>query len=293
MQSITPKTILVTGCGSGLGLAIAKILVNSDFRAVLTARENSLQLLRNEGIEDNEHVWLQTLDVNNYEEQKNLIKKIEERWGGVDILVNNAGLAYRSVVEEMTIEAEYIQIKTNYISPMNLVRLVLPHMRRQRYGRIIQISSLSGLMAMPTMASYSASKFALEGGSEALWYEMRPFGIRVSLIQPAFVRSDSFKKVRYTVASKQSSLNADHTYHYYYHHLEQMIDGLMGKAITTPETLARLVMRTIQRKHPPLRIPVSFDGWLFYLLRRLLPQRIYHLVLYYSLPSITKWVKEK
>ena len=94
----------------------------------------------------------------------------------------------------------------NFRSPMELTRLVLPGMRAKRAGRIITVSSVGGMMAMPTMAAYSASKFALEGAHEALWYEVRPWGIRVSLVQPGFVHSDGFQKVRYT--TQERSLRA-------------------------------------------------------------------------------------
>jgi short-subunit dehydrogenase len=101
-------------------------------------------------------------------------------------------------VEHADIDERHAQHEVNYHGPMELVRLVLPTMREKRRGRIINVSSVSGMVAMPTMASYAASKFALEGATEALWYEVRPFKIRVSLVQPGFIRSSSFQNTRLT-----------------------------------------------------------------------------------------------
>src|SRR5690606_8275736 len=126
------------------------------------------------------------------------------KWDGVSILINNAGISYRAVVEHMNDKDEQLQMAVNYFGPVALIRLVLPFMREQGRGKIINISSVSGMLAMPTMASYSASKHALEGVSEALWYEAKPLGVNVSLIQPGFIRSKSFKNVYFTEASEKA-----------------------------------------------------------------------------------------
>lgn len=117
--------------------------------------------------------------------------RLLELWGGVDVLVNNAGISYRAVVEHTDHEDRAHQMDVNFRAPMEMIRHVLPDMRRKRRGKIINVSSVGAMMAMPTMAPYSASKFALEGASESLWYEVRPFGIHVSLVQKSVLQRPS------------------------------------------------------------------------------------------------------
>jgi short-subunit dehydrogenase len=194
IQDFQP-VVLVTGCASGIGLALARQLAKETrYRVVLTARTRSIEKLRNE-IKESDRIWLRELDVTNRDSRRELMQEIRAKWNRVNILVNNAGIAYRSVLEHMTEADERLQMSTNYLGPVALIRQVLPGMRRVGRGKIINVSSVSGMLAMPTMASYSASKYALEGMSEALWYEARPLGINVTLIQPGFVRSNSFKRV--------------------------------------------------------------------------------------------------
>jgi short-subunit dehydrogenase len=217
-----------------------------------------------------------------------LIQKIDQDEGGVDILINNAGISYRSVVEHMTEEDEWLQFKTNLFGPAHLIRLVLPGMRARRQGRIINVSSVGGMMAMPTMGEYSASKFALEGLSEALYYEMKPWNVKVSLLQPGFVHSESFKKVLLSKAA-QEAVDTGGTYANYYRYMGRFIEKLMKQAMTTPDSLARRILRLMADPNPPLRVPASVDARLFTMMARFMPRRLYHAMLYRSLPGIKRW----
>ncbi len=199
----------------------------------------------------------------------------------------------RSVVEHVAETDRLAQMDVNFRSPMELIRLVLPGMRRKRQGRIINISSVGGMMAMPTMAVYSASKFALEGATEALWYEVRPWNIKVSLIEPGFINSEGFQKVRYTDQSAASSDGSLQVYYEHYRHMNRFIEKMMTHTGANPENVAKKVVYTIERKHPPLRVMATLDAWLFSMLRRFLPRRFYHWILYRSLPSIGAWGKAK
>src|SRR5688500_5444459 len=181
------RTVLVTVATSGLGLARAQqLLVTPGYRLILTARGSSLDRFADKGITESERVWLRPLDVVDAVERRRVVEEACDRWGGVDILVNNAGVSYRAVLEHVRDSERLAQMDINFLGPMELVRLVLPRMRERRWGRIINVSSVGGMMAMPTMALYSASKFALEGASEALWYEVRPWNVWVTLIEPGF-----------------------------------------------------------------------------------------------------------
>ena len=283
------RTVLVTGASSGIGLALAKLLVRRPYRLILTSRSASLPRFAQAGIQEGADCWIRPLDVTNQSEREQLIEEVEWGWGGVDVLVNNAGLSYRAVVEHVSESERILQMDVNFFSPMELTRLVLPGMRKRRYGRILNVSSVGGMMAMPTMSMYSASKFALEGASEALYYEVKPWGIAVSLIQPGFINSSGFENVRFTNLSQAEHDRADAPYYQHYRNMEGFIAKVMRAVPSTSESVARKIIRTMEARRPALRVPATFDAVLFSSLRRWLPRSLYHWVLYRSLPSIKRW----
>ncbi len=285
-----PRTVLITGASVGLGLAIARLLLaETPHRLILTARDSSMHRFEEAGIRDGERVWLRPLDVTDDEQRQRVVAEADECWGGIDVLINNAGVAFRAVVEHVSVDDRLLQMDINFRSPMALAALVLPGMRAKRSGHIINVSSVGGMMAMPTMAVYSASKFALEGASEALWYEVRPWGVHVSLVEPGFINSDSFENTRYTEHSRAAADDALLPYHAHYEHMGGFIARVMHLTWATPERVARTVLRTMRRRDPPLRVPATIDAWLFDLMRRWLPRRLYHALLYRSLPRIRTW----
>jgi short-subunit dehydrogenase len=283
--------VLVTGASTGLGLALARRLLGTSHRLILTARPSSLTRFAAAGIAENERVWIRPLDVTQDSARHQVIGEANERWDGVDVLINNAGIAYRSVVEHFTEHDDIEEMKVNFIAPMALIQLTLPRMREKRRGQIINISSVGGMMAMPTMALYSASKFALEGACEALWYEVRPWGIRVSLVQPGFIHSDSFKRTRYTMESARATTDPTDPYHVHYRCMDGFIARLMERTRVTPERVAGRVFRIMRQRNPPLRVAASGDGVFFSLIRRFLPRRLYHYALYTALPGVRGWGK--
>ncbi len=282
--------VLVTGCASGIGLALAHRLRDwHGAHAVITARASSLGRLRDAGFEEGERLWLRALDVTRNSERKRVVSEIDDKLGGVDVLINNAGLTFRSVHEHLHTDEIDEQMSINFLGPMDLARLVLPSMRRKRMGHIVNVSSVGGMMAMPTMGVYSASKFALEGASEALWYEMRPWNVAVTLVQPGFIRSESFRKVRLSRDAEAMRAIDGNPYGAVYESMTPFIETLMNLAIATPDTVAKRVLRTLDRPNPPLRVSATMDARVFYMLRRLLPRRLYHAVLYRCLPSVRRW----
>lgn len=293
-QALNPnRVVLVTGTTSGIGLELARKLIIQPGRLVLTARESSLNILHHAGFSENERLRIRALDVSDFAAIHALIYELDAEWGGVDVLINNAGISYRAVVEDMTDTDEWRQMATNYLGPMCLIRSVLPMMRQKRAGRIINISSVGGMMAMPTMASYSASKFALEGASEALWYELRPWNIQVSLIQPGFIHSESFKRVVYSQTHQSRLLRHEHSpFQAYYEQMERFVTLMMEHAPQSAADVADLIIYTMNRPRPPLRVPGTLDAHLFALLRRILPRSLYHQLLYRLLPGIKLWGRE-
>jgi short-subunit dehydrogenase len=287
---VRKPVVLITGASTGLGLALARHLIASTpYHLIVTAREASLHRFREAGVGEAESCWIRRLDVADPHQRQEVIAEADARLGGVDILVNNAGIAYRSVLEHVA-EADWLeQMRVNFRGPTELARLVLPSMRARRSGRIISVSSVGGMMAMPTMALYSASKFALEGAFEALWYEVRPWGIHVTLVQPGFVRSESFKNTRFTAQAVTGGRHASDAYHAHYAHMEGFITRWMQRAWSSPDRVARLVAKVMSRRRPPLRICATPDAWVFATLRRLLPRELYHRLLYACLPCVTQW----
>lgn len=283
--------ILVTGCSSGIGLALARMLYeHKEYRVVVTAREKSVSKLYAEFKED-ERFIIRTLDVTSEVSRKNLIADINSLWKGVDVLVNNAGISYRAVVEHMTAKDEMLQMETNYLGPMGLIRLCLPHMRDTGRGKIINVSSVAGMLAMPTMSSYSASKFALEGACESLWYEMRPFGVTVCMVQPGFIHSQSFKNVYHTDQSEPTR-NWSGPYKDFYQNMTPFVERMMNMSLTTPEKIAKIILNVIEKEHAPLWIPATLDAKLFYYIRRAFPRRLLLPFLYWCLPKARTWGRD-
>ncbi len=286
---IQPRpVVIITGCSSGLGLETAKHLQLTDkYRLVITAREKSLGRLT-ENFLESENLMIRPLDLLEDKKFPQLINEVCENWGRIDYLINNAGVCYRSVVEHMDEQSEYIQLKTNYLGPMNLIRSVLPIMREQKSGHIINISSVSGMLSMPTMASYSASKFALEGASEALWYEARPYGIFVTLVEPGFIRSKSYEHVLF---SKKANLSVrvSGPHSEYYNSFTPFIERLMKLSLNNPTSISKKIEKVMNHKYPPLRVRVTLDAHLFYYLQKFLPQNLFRHLMFYLLPGSSRW----
>lgn len=280
--------VLVTGCATGLGLAIAKMLHQDlNFRVAITARGPHLDDLHKRFGTDARFQIMQ-LDINDENDIYRVVHELCRQWGRIDVVVNNAGLCYSGVVEHMDRESELLQLQTNYLGPMSLVRAVLPIMREQRSGQVINVSSISGLLAIPTMGSYSASKHALEGATEALWYEGRPFGIKVNLIEIGFVKSDAFQRVIPAKKARLSTaLSGPHSEFYF--NIPPFIEKLMGMSPASAEKVAASIVKTIRRPPGKLRIFATWDAVLFAFVRKLIPSHMFNRAVYFVLPGSDKW----
>jgi hypothetical protein len=242
----TPHTVLLTGASSGIGLALSRLLLPlARYRLILTARASSLPRFAAAGIHESDRGRLRPMDVTVDDHRVAVVEEALQDWDGVDVLVNNAGIAYRAVVEHVTDEERMEQMGINFRGAMALVRLVLPRMRAKGMGRIINVSSVGGMMTMPTMAIYSASKFALECATEALYYEVKTFGIHATLIEPGFIDSSSFQNTHYTSQAARSEADPLDPYHCHYRHMAPFIERTMRLSLATPEKVARRILRTI------------------------------------------------
>jgi len=169
------KIVLITGASSGLGRAAGERLADLGYTVFGTSRKPSDELSK---------VRMIPLDVTSDESVENAIRQIITTAGRIDVLVNNAGSALCGAIEDTSMDEAHLQMETNFFGPARMIRAVLPHMRRQGGGRIITISSMAGLTALPFQAYYSASKFALEGLNEALRLELAGSNIESTTICP-------------------------------------------------------------------------------------------------------------
>lgn len=282
------KVILVTGCSSGLGFALAqKLYEKADSLVVVTARPESLHLLKAR-FDESDRFLIRPLDVADTSQALPLINEICCRWGRIDVLINNAGVCFRSVVEHMDPDAEMVQLKTNYLGPMNLVRSLLPILREQGSGHIINVSSASSVVAMPTMASYGASKRALESATEALWYEARPYGIHVSIVQPGSIHSNAFRRV---VLSKKAKISAQlgGPHAEYYRSMSPFIEKLMMFSRVDYERIADRILRLSERRSPPLYAIATPDAIALHWLKWLLPTGLFIRLMFRMLPGSRQW----
>ncbi len=288
------KVVLVTGASSGLGLAIAKQLILDDlYFVVMTSRSTSSVRFDDEFILKNKNIWIRELDIIDHSQITEVIDEINSAHGGVDILINNAGISERSTVEDSDDSGRQRQLDVNYLAPLELIAQTLPTMRKKKYGRIINISSAGGFMAMPTMSAYSASKFALEAASESLWYEMKPWGINITLIIPGFINSLGYLNTTDSINSKLSSRNSKSAYYEHYRGMRALVARSMVGTRATNQGIAFKISKVLCCKNPPLRVYITFEAQLFYWMRKLMPPGLYHYILYIFLPNIKAWGKNK
>ena len=179
---------LITGCSKGLGRALAEVVLTAGYRVVATARKLS-------DVEDlkeqfGEAVLPLTLDVTSGQSVKEAIFAAEKAFGRVDVLVNNAGYGYLAAIEEGEDEQVRALMETNVYGPLTLIKAVLPSMRANRHGAIVNLSSIGGVITFPGVGYYHLSKFALEGFSGSLAQEVAPLGINVMVVEPGAFRTN-------------------------------------------------------------------------------------------------------
>lgn len=182
------KTWLITGCSTGLGRALAFEILNAGFNAIVTARD--FKAVQEFAEKFPERALPLSLDVTDKAAIAEVVRAAEKRFGTIDVLVNNAGYGYRGAVEEGNDEEVSALFGTNFFGTVNMIKAVLPGMRERRSGAILNVSSIAGRLAAPGSGYYSATKFAVEGMSDALRKELAPLGIRVVVVEPGAFRTD-------------------------------------------------------------------------------------------------------
>ena len=242
----------ITGCSTGLGRALAEAVLKHGHRAVVSAR-NPAQIQDIVGRYPQTSLAVQ-LDVTQYSQIKLAVSAAEKAFGGIDVLVNNAGYGYLAAVEEGEDQKFRDMFETNFFGLAALIRRVLPGMRARAHGHIINISSVGGLLGNPGAGYYNASKFAVEGLSEALAKEVEPLGIRVTVVEPGPFRTDwagrSLKQVHSPIDAYAKTSGARRA----------QISGYSGKQAGDPARGAQAIIRVVESPTPPMNLVLGKDG---------------------------------
>jgi short-subunit dehydrogenase len=262
------KSILITGCSSGIGYSAAVILKQRGYRVFATARKAAdVEKLKAQGFESIQ------LDVNDASSIKNAVIEILQMTGGtLDALFNNSGFMQTGAIEDLTSEMERAQFDTNVFGPMELIRQVLPVMRQQGHGRIIQNSSILGFITMPYYGAYNASKFALEGFSNTLRQELYGTQIHVSIINPGPIktqlRDNAFQVYEQTV-SRYYNIH----FQKIYKQCEQTYFLRKDKKDFSqdPEAVVKKLIHALESHRPRAHYYVGFPAKFLALIRRILP----------------------
>lgn len=250
------KVILITGASSGFGKATAELLAQRGHIVYGTSRTTK----------EHPSVHFLNMDVRDRESIASGVRQIIEKEGRIDVLVNNAGMGIGGSLELATPEEIDLQMGTNFMGCVNMCQAVLPQMRKQRQGRIINLSSIGGIMGLPYQGYYSASKFAIEGFSEALSAEVKGFGITVSMVEPGDFATG------FTASRKNSSLTLENEdYGDSFRRSLDLIEKEENGGLK-PEVLARRIAKIVECRHPKLRYVVAnLEQWFSVVVKRILP----------------------
>ena len=248
---IDKKVWFITGAGRGMGTNIAKAALNAGYAVVATGRNTDAV---KSALGETDDLLVVTLDITSPVDAENAVKAAIERFGKIDVLVNNAATAQMGFFEEITPEQTSRQIETNVIGPMNVTRAVLPEMRKARSGYIITISSRAGLVGMEFASVYAASKFGVEGWMESLRFEVEPFGIKTTVVEPGFFRTELLEKESATYGGKSIEDYATKSTA-----MQTAWESMNQKQPGDPDKLAQALMTIAAEEQLPLRFMAGAD----------------------------------
>lgn len=246
------KLIFITGVSSGFGRALAREALESGHRVVGTVR--SAQAKADFEALDPTRAFARQLDVTDFAAIDPVVAEIETRVGPIDVLVNNAGYGHEGVMEESSIDEMKRQFDVNVFGAVAMTKAVLPYMRRRRRGHIINITSMGGFITMPGIAYYCGSKFALEGISEVLSKELKPFDIAVTAVAPGSFRTDwagrSMVRTPRTIADYDTLFNP----------IREAREEKNGKQLGDPVKAARAMLAIMDSESPPPHLLLGSDA---------------------------------
>lgn len=254
-MSKNQKVAVVTGSSSGVGYETALILARNGFLTYATMRNTEKgESLNSIARKENIPIKILQLDVTDESSVNNAIKTIHDESGQIDVLINNAGYGLVGAFEDVSMEEIKAQFETNFFGLIRVTQAVLPIMRNQNSGRIVNISSGAGRFGYPTGSIYVSTKFAVEGLSESIAYEVEPFGVKMILVEPGVIRTNFFNASTIT----KKSLNPDSPYFKMFQSMGSGISEMLENG-STPELIAKTVFDAVTSDNPKIRYPAGND----------------------------------
>jgi len=266
------RTVLITGCSTGIGHAAALRLRRAGHRVYATARQpGTLSELRAAGCET------LALDVNDDASMQSAVREIEAREGAIDVLLNNAGYSQSGALETVPLDRLRAQFETNVFGLLRMCQLVLPGMRRQRRGRILNVSSIGGKLTFPGGGAYHATKYAVESLSDAMRFEVQGFGVDVVVIEPGFIRT-SFS----AAAQREMPMPSDGAYAAFNADVKRATAEVYEKPPWSwlggdADAVARVIERAVAARRPRTRYRVTASARMLLAMRALSTDRLWDL----------------
>jgi NAD(P)-dependent dehydrogenase (short-subunit alcohol dehydrogenase family) len=270
MADAISKAVLITGCSTGIGRATAERLARGGHTVYATARRlESVADLAQHGCK------LLALDVCDEQSMRAAVGEIERAHGAVGVLINNAGYGSEGPTEEVPMSEVRRQFETNVFGLLRLTQLVLPGMRRQRWGKVVNLSSMGGRMTLPGGGIYHATKYAIEALSDALRFEVRGFGVDVIVIEPGAIKTEFGN----TAIARVDALGGGPDYAAFRETLKQQIrsayEGPMAAFAVGPDAVAKVIEKAITARRPRTRYVITLGARVLMGLRRVLPDRAF------------------
>ncbi|MBL0386859.1 SDR family oxidoreductase [Tumebacillus sp. ITR2] len=267
------KVVLITGTSSGFGLLTSVALLREGYYVVATMRDLTKQTALKQAVREAglslADMEIQPLDVTSEASIQSVVDDVLGRLGQIDVLINNAGYAHGGFIEEISMQEYREQFETNFFGAVAMTKAVLPSMRERRRGKIVMISSISGRFGFPGMSPYTSSKYALEGFSESLRHEMRPFGVQVVLVEPASYRTAIWAKG----IERGGEIVDDSPYAPAMKKMARYAEA-MDQRGSDPREVITLISRVLREREPALRHPIGKGLRPLLLLLKFLPQRM-------------------
>jgi NAD(P)-dependent dehydrogenase (short-subunit alcohol dehydrogenase family) len=271
------RIALVTGASGGIGMLSALELARNGFRVIATMRNLSKRTALDRSAAEQglkQRIEIRQLDVTDFPSLKLVIEAIVEDFGRIDVLLNNAGFALGGFADDVALPELREQLETNFFGHVEMTKAAMPTLRKQRSGHVIMVSSISGVCAQAGVSSYSASKWALEGWSEALRLECRPLGIKVVLIEPGAFKTDVWDANVHIAKAAYSESSPNKA------RVRKFAEYAKTKIVKhDPVQVARLIAHVAKDPNPRLRYVVGTDAHIQKWLKRLLPWSWYERLL--------------
>jgi short-subunit dehydrogenase len=249
------QVALITGCSSGLGYETALMLARNGFHTFATMRNtkksDSLEeIIKKERLDLN----IRELDVNDNSSIEDAINCIKSEANRIDVLINNAGYGLVGFFEDLTLDEIRNQFETNFFGVLNITKKIIPIMRSQKSGTIINVSSGAGQVGFPGISAYVSTKFAIEGFSESLMYELFPYGIKVVIIEPGVIKTNFFRNCIVSEHSMKKSSPYSRSLDKFQRNVE-----LMQEHATSPIDVAKVIIQVLGNNEPKQRYIVGND----------------------------------